>query len=94
MWSVGILQTSNTDHHTETFKCNQCNYENSSEKGLTQHVRMKHCPSLQLRCSRNEHVDLCCDVIVVRSKVSKGSRVKAPTKVYHANLNLFGTYDK
>ena len=87
-------QTSSTDLNTEKFKCDNCNYENLSEKGLTQHVRMKHCPSLKLSCSRHEHVDLCCDVIVVSSKVSKGSKVKAPPKVYHANLNMFGTYDE
>ena len=43
-------ENSNTDHqhHTEKFKCNQCDYEDSSEKGLTQHVHMKHCPVFSL----------------------------------------------
>ena len=26
-------ETSNTDHHTEKFKCDHCNYKNSSERG-------------------------------------------------------------
>ena len=83
--------TPNSDILTDKFKCDQYSYSNSSEKGLLQHIRMKHCPSLDLRCSRKQHVDLCCDVMVVRSR-NKGARVRAPPKVYHANLKMYGTY--
>ena len=37
------------------------------------------------------HVDLCCDVMLVGSK-NKGERVRAHPKVYHSNLNMYGTY--
>ena len=83
--------TPNSYIQNEKFKCDQCTYPNSSEKGLSQHIRMKHCPSLDLRCSRKQHVDLCCDVMVVRSR-NKGARVRAPPKVYHANMKMYGTY--
>ena len=49
------VKTSNTTTHFKIFKCDQYNYTNFSEKGLTQHMCMKHCPSLDLRCSRQEH---------------------------------------
>ena len=86
-------ETVSIDLNTEKFKCKNFNYGNLSEKELTQHVCMKHCPSLELSCSTHKYVNLCCNVIVVRSKASKGSKVTAPPKVYHANLNTFGTYE-
>ena len=82
--------TPKSDILTAKFKCDQCSYSNSSEEGLLQHIRMKHCPSLDLRCSRKQHIDICCDVMLVRSK-NKGERVRAPPKVYHA-LKMYGTY--
>ena len=52
----------------EKLKCDQSNYTNSSEKGLTQHKQMKHCPCVDFRCSGEEHFNLCCDVIALRVK--------------------------
>ena len=50
------VETQKPDAPTEKFKCNQCEYENLSEKGLAHHNRMKHCPWLELRCSKREHI--------------------------------------
>ena len=51
------------------FKCDQCYYENSSEKVMVQHVRMKHCPTLKVIRSRQQHIDVCCDVIEDRCNI-------------------------
>ena len=39
--------------------------EDRQKKRLTQHVRMKHCFSLDLRCFRHDNVHICSDVIAV-----------------------------
>ena len=75
----------------EKFKCDQCDYSNPTEKGVTQHKRMKHCPTLKLKCLRQEHVDLCCDVVEARCK---GQKVKAPPQVYHPNIKMYGVYNE
>ena len=58
-------KASKTDTNLEKFNCDQCNCTNSPEKGLTQHMRMKHCHKVDFRCLRQDHVDLCCEVIAV-----------------------------
>ena len=58
-------KASKTDTNLEKFNCDQCNCTNSPEKGLTQHMRMKHCHKVDIRCLRQDHVDLCCEVIAV-----------------------------
>ena len=40
--------------------------ETTPEKGLTQHMQMKHIHKVDFRCLRQDHVDLCCEVIAVR----------------------------
>ena len=57
--SFKAVETQKTKAPTE-FKCNQCEYEKPSEKGLAQHIIMKHCPWLELRCSKQEHIALIC----------------------------------
>ena len=84
------VETQKPEAPTEKFKCNQCEYENPSEKGLAQHMRMKHCPWLELRCSKKEHIDLCCDVI---HNMGRGPKVKAPPRVFHPNLKMYGEYN-
>ena len=59
-------KASKTDTKLKKIKCDQCNYTKSSQKRLTQHVWIKHCFSLDVRCFRQDHAYLCCDVIVVR----------------------------
>ena len=39
-------KVSKTDTNLEMFNCAQCNCTNSPEKGLTQHMQMKHCHSV------------------------------------------------
>ena len=59
-------KASKTDNKLEKLNYDQCNYKKYSQKRLTQHVLMKYCFSLDLRCFRHDNVDICCDVIAVR----------------------------
>ena len=45
-------KASKTDTNLEKFNCNQCNCTKSPEKGLTQHMQMKHFHSVDFRCLR------------------------------------------
>ena len=49
-----------TDTNLEKLNCDQCNCTNSPEKGLTQHIRMKHCHSVDFRCLKQYHDILLC----------------------------------
>ena len=42
-------KASKTDTNLEKNICDQCNGTNSSENGLTQHMRLKQCPSVDFR---------------------------------------------
>ena len=44
---VEAAKASKTDTNLDKFNCNQCTFKNSFEKGLTQHIQMKHCPSVE-----------------------------------------------
>jgi hypothetical protein len=43
-------KTFKTDTNLEQFNCNLNNCKHSPEKGLTQHIQMKHCHSVDFNC--------------------------------------------
>ena len=88
--STEAIEIHTPEAPTEKFKCNECDYKNISEKGLAQHIRMKHCPRLELKCFNQEHNGLCCDVLKQRCR---GPKVRAPPRVFHPNLNMYGEYN-
>ena len=95
--------TTATSEHEEpdsgsspVFKCDQCSYTNSTERGLGQHVRMRHrisqvdgnIDSDEEQLDEPDHVTLELDDMggIIGPKLSPNST--PPNKVYHPNAGL------
>ena len=74
---------------TQNLKCDQCDYTNVGEKGLTQHIRMKH------RLSQVDEEEIMEDIVTLEMQDNGLAKIKIrasnetpPEKVLHPNLGV------
>ena len=71
---------------TQNLKWDQCDYTNVGEKGLNQHIRMKHKLS-QVDGINNSEEDIMEDIVTLEIKMI-ASNETSPEKVLHPQLGV------